>query len=398
MSSKPLNQIDILDSKGYFSFPAHKYFKNREFESNGKRYIDFCSTSYLHFEYEEEIIQKSLQMVREWGILTQWSRIEADACIHPELEKKIADFLGTPRVLIGHTITATNYSHIPGIVKKGMIFTDHSLHTVVWEGCRLARDHGAQIQRFRHQDLNHLEELLKQYENVNPKLIAVDGIYSISTELAPLTAMQELCERYNAWLYIDDAHGFGIAGKNPSESNPYGVGGQGLVHYFGGNFSRTFYVANFAKSFSVGGAFTTLAPEYQENMKAYSTQHIFSAPVSPFIIGAMGAALDLNERIGEERRAKIRYLVDKLCSSLKAKGVPFSNHISHPVVFVEIGAFDKLLKFAEDLFANGFLVGFRAFPLVPGDQTGIRVAVTAGNTEEHIDRLVDFIHSRCSDE
>jgi 8-amino-7-oxononanoate synthase len=392
MHDKPVNQIALLDEKGYFSFPAEKYFKNREFQSDGKRFIDFCSTSYLHFDYEEEIIERGLAFVREWGITTQWSRIEADACIHPELEKKIADFVGTPRILLGHTITSTNYSHIPSIAKGGIIFTDRSLHTVVWEACRLARDHGAQIIRFNHQDLNHLEDLLKQHAHVHPKVIAVDGIYSVSTELAPLSAMQELCERYNAWLYIDDAHGFGIAGKNPSPENPYGVGGAGLVHYFGGSFDRTFYVANFNKAFCVSGAFTTIPVQYKDNMKAYSTQHIFSAPMSPFIIGAIGAALDMNARVGEERRAKIRVLVDKLCAGLRARGVQFTNHISHPVVFVEIGAFEKLLNLGDLLFKQGLLVGFRAFPLVPSDQTGIRIAVTAGNTEEHIDKLLDFFN------
>lgn len=394
MSQKPLNQIDLLDRKGYFSYPAKRYFKNREFENmDGKRCIDFCSTSYLHFDFEEELIEAGNDYVREWGLTTQWSRLEADAQIHPQLEKKIAGFIGADRCFLGHTITSTNYSHIYGIVKKGMIFSDHIVHTVVWEGMRLARDHGAQITRFRHQDMDHLEEMLKKYEHINPKLICVDGIYSVSTELAPLCRMNELANRYNAWIYVDDAHGFGIAGKNPTEENPYGTGGSGLVNYFGASFDRTFYVANFNKAFSCNGAFTTVPKAFTDNLNAFSIQHIFSAPVSPFIIGAVSKALDLNERIGEHRRARIRGLVQRLCTGLDSLNYRYTNHIQHPVVFIEAGAFDQLLKLGDQLFEAGILVGFRASPLVDPEHTGIRVAITAGNSEKHIDALLNLLET-----
>ena len=94
MTQTPLNQIDILDRKGYFSYPVRRYFKNREFENiDGKRCIDFCSTSYLHFDFEDELIEAGNDCVRQWGLTTQWSRLEAGAQIHPRLEEKIANFI-----------------------------------------------------------------------------------------------------------------------------------------------------------------------------------------------------------------------------------------------------------------------------------------------------------------
>ncbi len=178
-----------------------------------RKFIDYVTTNYLGFDFDQHLQQKGEQAAREWGSLTGWSRLEADPEIYVNLEKKIGRFLNSGEVILSHTVTITNFSLIPPIAEKGLIICDKKVHSVVWEACRLARDHGAQLLQFKHQDINDLESILKKNKDTQPKLVAVDGVYSISTELAPIKDLQFLCEKYNAWLYVDDAHGFGVLGR-----------------------------------------------------------------------------------------------------------------------------------------------------------------------------------------
>ncbi len=172
------NQLDLLDRSGLFNLPV-SLSRGREFVSRGRKYADFCSTNYLSYEFDPRVHAAAYEYGRLWGCITSWSRMEADCSIYLDLEKRVREWIGCPDVLLGLTITMTGFSIIPAIAEKGIILTDHTLHTVVWEACRLARDHGAKLVKFKHQDLNDLERLLKEYENVTPKLIAVDGVYSV---------------------------------------------------------------------------------------------------------------------------------------------------------------------------------------------------------------------------
>jgi 8-amino-7-oxononanoate synthase len=377
------NQLDLLDESRLFNLPASSW-SGREFVSNGKTHVDFANTNYLGFDFDPYVHEKGTRLFQEWGSIAGWSRMEVDPRPYPELEERIARFLGAPEVHLSHTITITNFSTIPVIAQKGVIFADQLVHTVVWEAGRLARDHGAELHKFRHQDLNHLEDLLKANRNKGPKIIAVDGVYSISTEVAPIAAMQDLCERYDAWLYIDDAHGFGLLGRDPSEENPYGTGGNGVVNHAARDFRRTFYVSSFGKAFCTYTAFVTIPEEYEHNLKAYSMQYLFSAPPLPYVIGTVDAMLDLNEQRGDAARATLRARTRQLVQGLRALGYKVSNHLDQPVVFVEIGTLERLMEASRFLWDAGVVAGLRAFPVVPEDKCGLRFALSALHTEAHV--------------
>ena len=314
--------------------------------------------------------------------------MEVDPIIYSNIETKIGKLLNCRNVHLSHTITLTNFSVIPGIVKKGMIFTDHYVHTVVWEACRLARDHGATIARFRHQDMNHLEELLKKHRNITPKLIAVDGIYSNSTAIAPIQALQELCRRYDAWLYVDDAHGFGIVGEDPTKINPYGRQGNGVVRFSKGDYSRTFYVSSFGKAFCTYSAFTTIPDEFDDNLCASSMQYLYSAPPNPYLIGTVDAVLELNKLRGDQERARIRSLVNYFIVGLKNLELNFYNYLQQPVVFVEIGEIEDLVDAAYSLQQAGIIPALRVYPQVPQSQCGFRFAISSIHTEAQIDKAL----------
>jgi 8-amino-7-oxononanoate synthase len=385
-----INQLQILEEQGFFNLQATKVV-GREFISGGVRSIDFCQTNYLGYDYDARVIEKGIEFVKEWGILTATSRMEVDPQIYHKLETRLSSFLGASKTMLAHTITMNGFSVIPSIVEKGVILADSKVHTVVWEACRLARDHGATLLKFQHQDTGDLESLLKKNAHFQNKMIAVDGVYSISTEVTPVHEIQKLCEKYDAYLYVDDAHGFGVLGRGPSQENPYGIGGSGVLDFAGVGNSRIFYASSFGKAFCCHTAFLTIPPEFKKNLRAYSTQYLFSAPLSPFNIGCVNALLDLNETEGEARRALLRERTAQFISGLKNLKISYENHFLHPVVYIKVGQFENLLTVAKTLKQSGVLPGFRAYPVTPSDECGLRFSFSSMHTEEHITRALSVL-------
>lgn len=384
------NQLKFLDEMGLFNLPVTAW-EGRVFTSSGKKYIDFSNTNYLGFDFNPYVSWKGSEFNERWSNIAGWSRMEVDPDIYQNLERRLGAMFGGSKMHLSSTITMMGFSIIPTIAQKGMIFADKKLHTVVWEACRLARDHGAQIERFEHQDMADLERLLIEHRNITPKMIAVDGVYSISTELAPITELQRLCEKYDAWLYVDDAHGFGILGHSPTQTNPYGIGGSGIINHFGGNYDRTFYVSSFGKAYCTATSFATIPILFKENLRAHSMSYLFSSPVSPHTIGTVEAVLDLNETRGEEARAGIRSNVRYLLSGLQSLGLKTFNNIEQPVIFLEVGSFPRLTAVAEKLWGSGVVAGLRAYPVVPADKCGLRFALSPLHTKQQLDHVLNVL-------
>lgn len=390
------NHIELLDELQLYNIEIEKQ-QGRKVWSRGNQFIDFVSTNYLGLDFSKEMHHKGLQYVESWGSLCGWSRMEISPEMYRKMEHKIAQHLGANEVILSQTITITNFSCIPYIAKKGVIFADWIVHTVVWEACRLARDHGAKIERFRHQDMNDLEQLLKKYPKNMEKLIAVDGVYSISTEVAPILDLQYLAEKYNAWIYIDDAHGYGILGNKPCEEFPVGRGGNGVVNFSGGKLNRVFYVSSFGKAFCSQVAFISLPFEYKQNLRANCTQYLFSAPVNPYTFGQVDAALEINEQTGDRTRNEIVKKVKLFTQQLASANIKYLNHFSQPVVYIPVGDIDHFLKAAKFLLQNGILPGFRGYPLVTKDQCGFRFAITAQHSEQDILTAANILKSCLTD-
>jgi 8-amino-7-oxononanoate synthase len=384
------NQLSELDQAGLAMIQATE-LNGREFSDGKRSFTDYCTTNYLGFDFRPEMHARGMKLAEKWGTLTGWSRLEADPVIYPDLEKKISKFLGSGETILSHTITITNFSLIPSIAEKGVIFCDQKVHTVVWEACRLARDHGAKLTRFNHQDMADLERQLIENKDVSPKLIAVDGVYSISTEYAPIAELQRLCEKYGAWLYVDDAHGFGVLGERPTEVKPYGEGGGGVVKYFGGNFDRTFYVTSFGKAFCTHTAFATVPKLYPHTLREKCLQYVFSAPMPPYVIGLAEASLELNEKEGNQARADLLKTTRAFVDGFKNLGLKFSNHAYFPVVFWEIGNVGTLIPVAKELYASGVIAGLRAYPIVPEAECGMRFGLTRLHTQDQVAKTLEVI-------
>ncbi len=384
------NQIAELDELGLIGLKIDK-MEGREIICQGKRLIDFATTNYLSFENEPSLHDLGVRYAKEWGATVGWSRLEADCHLYPKVEAQIAKQLGVEKVHLSQSVTNTGFSLFYPLVGKGVVFTDRDVHSVVFEAARLSRDHGAKLVSFRHQDMAHLEELLKEYAATEPKLICIDGVYSVSSEKAPVKEIQALAQKYGAWVYIDDAHGFGIYGRSPFGSNTFGVGGSGIVDYFGGDYSRTFYVGSFAKAYSTLGAFVVIPKEFGGNVPSFFLSNIYSAPVAPYTLGTIQAGLDLNAALGEARRATIRLRVAQLTKGIQTMGLAYSNEGGHPVVFLEVGEIQDLIRVATELKNAGVWAGLRPYPVVPKDRCGLRFAVSSLHSEGQINRTLEAL-------
>jgi len=384
------NQIAELDELGLIGLKIEK-MEGREIVCQGKTLVDYATTNYLGFENEPSLHELGVKYAKEWGATVGWSRLEADCHLYPKVETQIAQQLGVDKIHLSLSVTTTGFSLLYPLVGKGIVFADREVHAVVFEGARLARDHGAKLVSFRHQDLGHLEALLKEHAAIEPKVICIDGVYSVSSEKAPIPELQALAKRYNAWLYVDDAHGFGIYGRNPFGTNTFGVGGSGIVDYFGGDYSRTFYVGSFAKAFCTVGCFVVIPKEFGGNVPSFFLSNIFSGPVTPFTLGTIQAGLDLNAADGERRRGLIRSRVAQFSKGLKGLGLKYSNEGGHPVVFVEVGEIQDLIRVATELKHAGVWAGLRPYPVVPKDQCGLRFAVSSLHTEAHVNKTLQAL-------
>lgn len=378
------NQLEILQQQGCFDIKIQGVKGSHVQLEDGRWITDYATTGYLGLDLRSELHELGSAYSSKWGSICNWSRMELDPVIFGELEERIRNWLGCEEVVLGHTITISSFSVLPYIARDAIILADSLLHTVIWEACRLSRDHGSELQKFKHQDLDDLECKLKALPLDKRKIIAVDGVYSISTEVADVKRLQQLCEQYNAYLYIDDAHGIGVLGGNPTPENPYGVSGNGVVNYAGCDFNRTFYVSSFGKAFGSTVAFLCYPKEFHETLRANCLQYLFSAPVNPYTIGTAMAAMDLNEREGELLRARVRSNVTFFRELASELSLEYLNQSYHPVLYVKIGTIDELLIAAKGMLSKGSISGYRAFPLVKEQDCGMRFSLSALHSRKEI--------------
>ena len=376
---------EMVDSHLY-GIPVQRYLNDRSFVSEGKTLIDFCSTNYLGIDYREELFLASNDYLREWGSLTQWSRLEADCQIFQELESRIGNFIGYSKVLLSHTISNGCTSNIPTIVgRNGLMICDAYLHPIVKTGCKLATLNPASMMKFDVENLDSLESILKENSAIKRKFIFVDGVHSLARYIAPIKELQYLCKKYDSWLFVDDAHGFGILGENAGSSNAWGMRGNGVIKYCGGDNHRTFYTSSFGKAFCTHTAFTAIPEEYEEDISYQSDQYIYSAPISPALVGMAQAALNINEESGDLIRQdlylKVKYFVD----GLKGLSIGYHSIKQHPSVHVICGNAKKIYEWQDILLKEGIFSGIRVFPLTKKNECGFRFAITASNTYEQLD-------------
>src|ERR1700749_3871341 len=212
---------------------------------------DYASCNYLGLDLDPEIIEAVPEYLRKWGTHPSWSRLLGSPILYEEIEERLTALLGCEDSLVLPTITHIHMSVLPVLAGGGTLFLDSRAHKTIYDGCALAQARGAAIQRFGHEDLNHLEALLRDSSWRRPGMICIDGVNSMTGNPPDLAAFAALARQHDVLLYVDDAHGFGVIGeRSPLEPCAYGIRGNSIVRHIDESYGNTIMVGGFSKAYS----------------------------------------------------------------------------------------------------------------------------------------------------
>jgi 8-amino-7-oxononanoate synthase len=282
-------------------------------------------------------------------------------------------------------------SVIPVLVGSGVLFMDARAHKTIYDGCQVARGHGATLERFRHNDPDDLERLLRR-TSTTPRVIVMDGVNSMTGNAPDLPAFARLAREHDALLYVDDAHGFGVIGeRGPDELSPYGKRGNGIVRHLGETYENVVFVAGLSKAYSSLLAFLALPTRMKEVLKVAAPPYLYSGPSPVASLATAWAGLEVNEARGDLARQAVHRMTARVLDTLRELDVYTPNRSGYPIVEIPLAHHEDIGDVGRYLFERGIYVTMAAHPLVPMDEVGFRIQLTAANTEEQVDHLCDVL-------
>lgn len=338
--------------------------------------LTFSSNDYLGLAAHPLLTETAANAARQWGVGSGGSHVVTGHMYpHEALEKALAEFAGMDRALFFSTGYMANTGIVPALVGRGdAVFSDRLNHASLIDAVLLSR---ADNIRYRHTDTAHLASLLEK-SSAKRKLILTDAVFSMDGDIAPLPALLELAEMHDAWLVVDDAHGFGVLGPE----------GRGTLAHFGITATpRLIYMGTLSKAAGVTGAFAAGDAQVMEWLLQRARTYTFTTAASPIIAATLLKSVELI-RHGEDRRTKLFSLLKRLHAGLAKTQWEWSPSPTaiQPVI---IGSNEKTLQIAQALAKQGILVPAIRPPTVPKGRARLRISLSAGHNEEQVDRLVD---------
>lgn len=382
--------MDMFEGMNQYRVTAKEIRGRKIRVSDDHWVIDFASCNYLGLDLDSEMDKYVNEEIKKWGVHPSWCRLVASPEIYTTLEQKIATLVGTEACVIFPTVTLISIGVLPALVgKTGVLILDKSGHETMYEGAKIARDSGAILESFKQDDFVTLEEILKRHEGNDRKVIMVDGVYSMTGDYANLPELVKLAKKYNALVYIDDAHGFGVVGENPTNEFPLGRKGNGIVKYFGMEYDNIIYVGGCSKAFSSLAAFVACSNEMKTFIEAFATPYDLSGPCPTASLATLLRGLEINEKHGDENRKKLSDLTLRTINGLRGLGYKVLNKTGFPIISVSVGDTEKLIKTANMLFDEGILVTVAPYPMMKKGEEVHRITITSANTEEEVDKLIE---------
>lgn len=349
--------------------------------------FDFASCNYLGFDLDQEIIDAVPGYLEAWGTHPSWSRLLGSPALYEEIEARTTELLGSEDTLLLPTITHIHMSVIPVLAGSGTIFLDGRAHKTIYDGAMIAKGHGATIVRFRHNDAEHLLELVRSH-TATPRLIAMDGVNSMTGNAPDVAAFARLAREHDALLYVDDAHGFGVIGqRGPGELCPYGMRGNSVIRHHGQGYENVILVAGFSKSYSSLLAFLALPTRLKNVLKIAAPPYLYSGPSPVASLATTLVGLKVNDERGDLYRLETYLKTRTVLDTMHELGIYTPNRSGYPLIEVPLADHQDIDRVGHYLFDSGIYVTMAAYPLVPKDEVGFRIQVTAANDDEQIDAL-----------
>jgi 8-amino-7-oxononanoate synthase len=358
----------------------------------GDRWLaDFASCNYLGFDLDPEIIQTIPAFLEAWGTHPSWSRLLGSPALYERIEERLTELVGSEDSLVLPTITHIHASVIPVLAASGTIFLDARAHKTMYDGCQVARSRGAAVRHFRFEDPCHLDELLAA-ERDPTRLVCMDGVNSMTGNAPDLPAFAEVTRRHGALLYVDDAHGFGVIGERPLEEPcSYGLRGNSIVRHCSETYDDVILVAGFSKAYSSLLAFIACPTEVKNLLKVAAPPYLYSGPSPVASLATVLAGFDVNERRGDTLRRVLHRHTARVLEALRELDVHTPNRSGLPIVEIPLREHAHIDQVGRTLFARGVYVTLAAYPLVPKGEVGFRIQLTAANTDEQVDRLIEAV-------
>jgi 8-amino-7-oxononanoate synthase len=220
----------------------------------------------------------------------------------------------------------------------------------------------------------------------------MDGVNSMTGDVPDLAAYIGLCREYDATLYVDDAHGFGVIGeRRPDETSPYGSRGNSIVRHRGEWYDHVILVGGFSKAYSSLLAFLALPTPQKDLLKVAAPTYLYSGPSPNASLASVLAGLRVNADRGDGLRGELYRLTRRVLDHVRSLGVVTLNHDDTPIIELPIAEDESLVDVSHELWRRELFVTLAPYPGVPKDKVGFRIQVTAAHTDEHVDRLNDAI-------
>jgi len=379
------DQINDLKSKGtHFTLRVLQDEQAPECTYDGKHVINIASNNYLGLTTHPKLREAALAALKKYGVGSGAVRTVAGTMkIHMELEEKIARFKNVEACVVfqsGFTANAGTVSAILG--KDDFIISDELNHASIIDGARLSR---AKIKVFRHKDIAHAEELLKEVQNeFGHKLLITDGVFSMDGDIGPLPALCDLAEKYGAIMMVDDAHASGVLGRN----------GRGTVDHFNVHGRVDVQVGTLSKAIGALGGYVCGSKDLIDFLYHRARPFLFSTSHPPSVAATCIAAFEVLEEEPE--------LIDKLWGNTRffkkelgllgfnigGQTTPASETPITPII---VGEGKLTMDFSRELFKEGVFATGIAFPTVPEGKARIRTIMSATHTQDQLSRVLEVL-------
>lgn len=343
--------------------------------------IMMASNNYLGLNNHPKVIEAGQRALAKYGAGMSGSPfLNGTFDLLVELEERLARLKGCEDAVVFSTGYSANLGAVAGLIRpKDVVLLDRLDHASIIDGCRLA---GEPFRTFRHNDMESLENLLKKCDGeFMGKLIAVDGIFSMDGDLAPLPRIVELAAKYGAKVLVDDAHATGVIGSH----------GGGTCDYFNLHGKVDMVMGTFSKTLAATGGFVASTKEIVSYIRHYARSYIFSASLPPAVVAMVLAALDVMEN-EPELRERLWDNVYYMHGNLKRMGYDvFPSTPESAIMIMTIGDEVKLRHMSRKVHEAGIFLNAVPYPAVPKDECRFRMSLMATHTREDLDETLDVL-------
>jgi len=346
---------------------------------NGRRLIMAGSNNYLGLTKHPKVMAAAEDALLRFGTSNNGSRfLNGTLELHVELERRLALFMRKEAALVYSTGYLTNLGSISALIDKGdAVVLDKDAHACIVDGARLGY---GDVKRFRHNDVRDLERVLSSLPAKAPKLVVVDGLYSMEGDIAPLPDIVRLCREFGARLLVDDAHGIGVLGSR----------GAGACDEQGVEDQVDLVMGTFSKSFASLGGFIAGPRIVLDYLRHHARAMIFSASITPSSVAAALASLDVIES-EPQLRVRLKAIADKMRSGFKAQGLEVGSGQSTPIVPIFIGDRLKTMQVWRKVLDKGVFVNAIVVPAVQPGRDLLRTSYMATHQDEQLDTILRVV-------